>query len=481
MNGGSRFQLFGSSPSGPRGRSPSNPLVGPEEGDSVLKINRLLATGAVLAVLLISSSFGAQGETPAFPNAAGFGTDTRAGRGGKIMRVTSLDAEGPGSLRAALQAAGPRIVVFEVGGIIDLKKKSLVISQPFLTLAGQTAPAPGITVIRGGIYIRTHDVLIQHLRVRPGDAGQPRRSGWAPDGISASGGDAYKIVIDHCSVSWAVDENLSASGPRGGGPEALRPRRITVSNCIVAEALDNASHKKGSHSMGYLVHDWSREIAVIGNLFTHNARRNPYFKAHTTGVIVNNVIYNPRSAAIDLGYPDSEWSEDEFKPRNPRVSIVGNVLIHGRDTTSGLHARDAKLALVDSTFSEGDAYLEDNLAFGKDGKPVPTFTARINRLEDRPVWPQGLKPRPSGDVVEEVMQNAGARPRDRDATDKRIIRQLQDREGRIIDSQNDVGGYPESRIARRKLDVPEGDVESWLGEFTVEAEGTVRQERISRP
>ena len=140
-----------------------------------------------------------------------FSVDTRAGQGGKILRVTNLDSEGPGSLRAALETKGPRTVLFEVGGVIDLGKKNLEIVEPFLTIAGQTAPSPGITIIRGAIYVRTHNILMQHLRVRPGDAGEPKQSGWSPDGISTFGGNAYNIVIDHCSISWAVDENLSTS------------------------------------------------------------------------------------------------------------------------------------------------------------------------------------------------------------------------------------------------------------------------------
>ena len=104
--------------------------------------------------------------------------------------------------------------------------------------------------------------------------------------------DAYNILIDHCSISWAVDENLSASGPNTEGPDATS-RRIAFVNCIIAECLNDASHSKGPHSMGSLIHDFCREIAIIGNLYAHNANRNPYFKAFTTGVIVNNLIYNP--------------------------------------------------------------------------------------------------------------------------------------------------------------------------------------------
>jgi pectate lyase len=396
---------------------------------------------------------------PVFLGANGFGADTPAGRGGKVIRVTNLDAEGPGSVRAALEADGPRIVVFEVGGVINLEKKDLVISAPFVTLAGHTAPSPGITVIRGSLLIQTHDVLIQHIRVRPGDAGEPKRSGWEPDGIAAIGRNAHNIVIDHCSISWAVDENVSVSGPRTEGSDATA-HKITLSNCIIAEGLNKASHSKGSHSKGALVHDFCKDIAVIGNLYAHNAQRNPYFKAHTTGVIVNNLIYNPGSAAIQLDYVSGEWRGSRFEPRNCRVSIVGNVLIHGRDTRR-------RLALVSR---RGDAYLEDNVAFDRNGGAVAVTAGNIRQLEEKPVWPEGLNALPSKDVIEYIVNNAGARPKDRDDVDERIVRQFLNREGGIIDSQDEVGGYPDTAPSTRKLEVPEGNIGEWLSKFASDLE-----------
>ena len=114
---------------------------------------------------------------PRIPAGTGFGADTPGGRGGTIYRVTNLEATGAGSLRAALEAEGPRLVVFEVGGVLDLNGRGITISQPRVTVAGQTAPSPGITIIRGAVYIATHDVRIQHIRVRPGDAGRAKRPG----------------------------------------------------------------------------------------------------------------------------------------------------------------------------------------------------------------------------------------------------------------------------------------------------------------
>ncbi len=386
----------------------------------------------------------------AFPGAAGFGVQTPGGHDGRIIKVTNLNSEGPGSLRAALAVKGRRIVVFEVGGIIDLDSTILRISEPFITIAGQTAPSPGISIIRGGIIIEdTHDVVVRHIRIRTGDASHPKRSGFEPDGLATD--NAYNVVVDQCSFAWAVDENLSASGPRHEGPQATS-RNITFSNCIIAEGLNDSSHGKGRHSKGSLIHDYCTNIAVIGNLYAHNVDRNPYFKAFTTGVVVNNLIYNPGRTAIKVSWSQGEWRDQPVKPANARIAVVGNVMIAGADTKEDL-------ALV---ASRGDVYMADNIAYKADGKPGPLKYGAVNLLEEKPVWPDNLKPLPADKVIEHTLTNAGARPADRDEVDRRIIRQFKQRKGRIIDSQEQVGGYPKPILTRRKLDIPDGDIESWL-------------------
>lgn len=186
-------------------------MKNPQPTSTSRAVRRLCGGIAGIVLATVSLWPAASGAVEKWP---GFGSDTPGGRGGQILRVTNLDAEGPGSLRAAIEAEGPRIIVFDVGGVLDLERKSLSITEPYVTVAGQTAPSPGITMIQGGISIHAHDVIIQHLRVRPGEASQAKRSGWEPDGISTSGGEAHDVLIDHCSVTWAIDENVSVSGPR---------------------------------------------------------------------------------------------------------------------------------------------------------------------------------------------------------------------------------------------------------------------------
>ncbi|KYF81721.1 pectate lyase, partial [Sorangium cellulosum] len=347
---------------------------------------------------------------------------------------------------------GPRIIVFEVGGVIDLDKVRLDITEPFVTIAGQTAPSPGITLIRAGMRIRTHDVRIQHLRFRMGDAGAAPASGFEPD-VTTDGASAYNIVVDHCSIAWGVDENLSVSGPRFDGTDGTS-RRVTLSNNIIAEGLVESVHEKGSHSMGTLVHDYCTDVTVVGNLYAHNNERNPWYKGFATGTIVNNVVYNPGKWAMRLGPVLREWETSGITPEPPRVSIVGNYMRHGVNTTPNL-------PLV-GTNSLGSAYLEDNIAVDALGAPVPIASPDIVVLPERPVWPDGLVALPAASVVDSVLAHAGARPRDRDEVDLRIIADVVSGGGMFVNSQEEVGGYPTAEPTSRPLVVPAEDIEGWL-------------------
>ncbi len=381
---------------------------------------------------------------------------TKGGQGGKIIKVTNLNSEGEGSFREAVNSDGPRIIVFEVGGVIDLEKTRFIIDNPFVTIAGQTAPSPGITFIRGGISVTTHDVIIQHIMVRPGDAGEPKKSGWEPDGIATSGGNAWNILIDHCSVTWSVDENISASGARLEGPENTS-HKVTISNCLIAECLSNSTHAKGEHSKGSLIHDNCREITVQRNLFAHNKQRNPYFKTAATGIIANNLIYNPGNAAIHTHWVKSEW-EGHPDPPHAKISIVGNVLIPGHDTKIK--------AFI--TGDHADLFIRDN-QIKKNSSNVPLTSGTFTETQTPPFQPEKIMD--TDKVTEFILANAGARPAERDPIDQRIIDSVKKKEGRIIDSQEEVGGYPNSDPVYRKLNIPEDNVQEWLDKITREVEG----------
>ncbi|MDO9248473.1 MAG: hypothetical protein Q7U11_18600, partial [Phenylobacterium sp.] len=292
-----------------------------------------LATAAALSILLAAGA-GQAAEPLAFPGAQGWAATTPGGRGGRIIKVTTLAGDGPGSFREAVEAKGPRIVVFEVGGVIDLDRKTIKVTEPFLTIAGQTAPSPGVTLIRGGMDIGGHDVVIQHIRVRPGEAGQAKKSGWNEDAISTAGA-AWNIIVDHCTLTWASDENLSVSGPRftGNTPEEWRAgtsRRITFSNNIIAESLAHSTHDKIEHSKGTLVHDNVTDLLIVGNLYAHNYERSALFKGGVHAVMANNLIYDPGQRAVHYNLQAEEWGSRPFQVG--KIVAVGNALRAGIDT-----------------------------------------------------------------------------------------------------------------------------------------------------
>jgi hypothetical protein len=379
----------------------------------------------------------------AFPGALGWAAQTVGGRGGEIVRVTTLAADGPGSLLEALRRKGPRTIVFEVGGVIDLGNKTIKLIEPFVTIAGQTAPSPGITLIKGGMDVATHDVIIQHIRIRVGEAGQPKKSGNDHDGISTVA--AYNVIIDHCSLTWATDENLSASGPRfkGNTPEEWRnntSHKITFSNNIIAQGLRYSTHAKIEHSKGSLIHDNVTDILIYGNLYAHNVERNPFFKGGVHGAIVNNLIYNSGQRAIHYNLMAEEWGNMPYQVG--KMSAVGNVFRAGPDTPEHMSF------LMIGGYGDLEYYGKDNIAVDQAGGPIrqigryTTAPVKLIELKQPDIWPHGLTALPAVEVQHYVLSQAGARPWDRDKDDVQLISDVAEGRGNIIDSENDLHGYP---------------------------------------
>jgi pectate lyase len=420
-------------------------------------------TSVLLAVVVVAGLAPAvaradDASPPAFPGAQGWAATTPGGRGGRVLRVTTLAMSGPGSFAEAVATPGPRIIVFEVGGVIDLGGRSWKIAEPYLTIAGQTAPSPGITFIRGGFDITTHDVIVQHVRVRPGSAGFGQRSGHDFDAISVVGG--HDVIVDHCSLTWATDENLSASGPRftGKNPDQWRAgtsHRITFSNNLIAEGLADSTHAKGEHSKGSLIHDNATDILIVGNLYAHNQERSPLFKGGARGLIVNNLIYDPGPRALHYNLIAEEWGD---QPRQlGRMVAIGNVLRSGPSTPDDV----AFLSYGGSGSLEW--YAEDNLAVDRLGRPLPQTgrytTAPVELIPiARPPLPHGVQPMPSADVQDKVIRGVGARPWDRDAIDVRILANVIEARGGIIDSEDEVGGYPVYEATRAPFDPAQWDL-----------------------
>jgi hypothetical protein len=394
----------------------------------------------LLAAVLPSAGVSAE---PAFPGAVGWAAETVGGRGGRIIRVTTLAADGPGSLRAALAAKGPRIVVFEVGGVIDLGRTTLEITEPYLTIAGQTAPSPGITIIRGGIDLRAHDVIVRHIRIRTGADGQPRMSGWEADSFSTVG--AWNVIVDHCTMTWGIDENLSASGPRFTGDSIEEWRQgtshnITFSYNLLAEGLADSSHPKGEHSKGSLLHDNATGILIYRNIYAHNVERSPLLKGGVQAAVVNNLIYDPGKRAIHYNLMALEWAGHDYV--TGELAAVGNVMRGGPST-------DERLPFL-MLGGDGDLryYGHDNIAVDRHGVALPMFgrygetRARLIEAETPSPWPASLEVIEARDVETHVLASAGARPWDRDEHDLRVLFFVAEGRGEIIDDESRVGGYP---------------------------------------
>ena len=396
----------------------------------------------------------------AFPGAEGWAAGTPGGRGGQILRVTTLAATGPGSFLEALNTKGPRSIVFEVGGVIDLDGQKVNITEPFLTIAGQTAPSPGITLIRNNIFINTHDVVIRHIRVRPGEAGHAKKSGWDADAITSSKG-SHDVIVDHCSFSWATDENLDTWGDpfKGNTPEewhANNIQRVTYSNNIIAEGLNDSTNTKGPHSKGMLIGDNTSYILVLGNLFADNIERNPEVKGGVYAAVVNNYIFNPSVTSVFYNMTEKRWKGHEYI--HGKLELVGNVMRHGADTIKQL--------TLFRFVGQGDLELheKDNLTYDSGGQPMANVTednrygGKIIPKPEHFFWPEGLKPMPASQVQEHVLREAGARPWDRDAIDQRIIQQTIEGTGHVIDNETQGGGYPVMKETHQPFNPDEWDL-----------------------
>lgn len=369
--------------------------------------------------------------------------------------MTSLNGDGPGSFRAALAAAGPVLVVFEVGGVIDLRGRSLSIRTPYTLVAGETAPDPGITIVRGGLVVETHHVTVRHIAVRPGDNGRVPGARWEPDAVSAvrtPASPVHSVVFENVSATWGVDENASVSGPADAdsqGSQDETAHDVEFRNCLFAEALSRSTHSKGEHSKGLLVHDGVRGVSIVGNLFAHNRERNPRLKGGVSAVVSGNLVYNWGSQIVGVGRIGNRKTLS-----GESSSIVGNVAIAGPDSEGR--------AVVRSVDRGARSFVAASAVFGA-RKAFDEVDSGVVRMAEPPAGVT-LGPIDPRTTIESVLRRAGSRPGRRDMIDARIVRSVIDGSGTIIDSQEAVGGYPVRAETRRPLAVPEGVAErrEWL-------------------
>jgi hypothetical protein len=367
----------------------------------------------------------ADGSVVAFPGAEGFGAQTAGGRGGKVIEVTNLNDSGTGSLRACVDASGPRICVFRTGGTITTLSK-IVVKNPYLTVAGQTAPGGGITLRAAQNYtgepfvISTHDVIVRYVRFRAGASAIPnsvRRS------LTVNYG-AYNVILDHCSFSWATDQPLLLIDGA---------HNITVQWSIVSEALANSTHYEAGyieHSTGLSVsgkqyHSTEKtgNISLHHNLIANNGGRNPQNAGFGLEDVVNNIIY--------------DWHKMAFTTHDLQANVPSNVVNNyfkkGVDTTGyevrGSHVNDA--------MTGPQIYVSGNLGPHVTDATTPAIYIvapgdRIfvvpNRFPAAPVTTSSAQ-----QAYSDVLAKAGVRVPTMDAVDKRIIEQVKRGEGKIID------------------------------------------------
>jgi pectate lyase len=388
--------------------------------------------GSLLVLLADLAATPTAAGVPAFPGAEGFGATSVGGRGGAVIEVTNLNDSGPGSFRAAVEASGPRTVVFRVGGTIELLS-TVLFTNPYITIAGQTAPGGGIAFKNtllfnryedpsGSFDIRTHDVVIRHVRIRPG-AGPAGTSGSEGDAVQIYG-SACNVILDHCSMSWAVDENISSWG---------EVHDLTIQWCLIAEGLRNSVHSKGPHSMGLLIGSGGAErVSVHHNLLAHNVDRNPRFK--TSGVVdcVNNVFY-------DYGDYAGVFTADYG---NMPVNYVGNYVKRGPSSTGGNYEIDVweEPVYTCSIYVDGNLgphRLDEGLPNTSVVDPADRVYVTGTRYDAVPVGATSATV-----ALSEVPALAGATLPTRDSADIRVVGDVLNGTGQMVDDPSQVGGWP---------------------------------------
>ncbi|ASB47755.1 pectate lyase [Alkalitalea saponilacus] len=398
-----------------------------------------LSTKLILTVLIIISACSVSNserinKTPAFPGAEGAGKYTTGGRGGMVYVVTNLEDDGPGSFRYGVNLQEPRIIVFAVSGNIHLKSP-LNINHGNLTIAGQSAPGEGICIKGHGLRINADNVIFRYLRMRPGDIYPIEQ-----DALTTM--RHKNIIIDHCSMSWGTDEVFSP----------YNIENLTVQWCIISESLNDSHHSKGEHGYGGI---WGGNRATFHhNLLAHHSSRNPRFQGARSlekgqqelVEFVNNVVYNWGNKAAYGG-------------EEGHYNIINNYFKPGPATNR------SELSIILEPYTPiGKFYLSGNIVYGNEeaseDNTLAVSTQRGGPLDELIVYESfsvsDYQIRDTETAFKAVLKYAGV-SNVRDTVDSRIIKEVKYGmatfgEGGIINSQNEVGGWPEFQYSEPLLD-----------------------------
>ena len=412
-----------------------------------------LKTVSLIVLFIFPAYSNTQGQL-AFPTAEGYGKYTVGGRGGDVYLVTNLNDSGKGSLRAAVEAEGPRTVVFRVSGTIVLES-DLRIENPKITIAGQTAPGDGITLRDRPLLINADEIIIRHIRVRLGG-----ESGEDADAISSR--HTKNLILDHVSASWSVDETMSI----------YQCENLTIQWCLISESLYKSNHVKGNHGYGGI---WGANPSTFHhNLLAHHSSRNPRFGSGCGNIDYrNNVLYNWGHQSC---YGGERQNRDNPDLIVNNINMVANYYKPGPATQPGEAShRIAAPFTRNGAADYGKWYIADNVIEGNtkvtadnwDGGVHPQGGSEFTEgLKLEQPWPaMAFNQETPEEAFASVLEHAGATLPKRDSVDLRIIdevrngyatyegptykqtREVADTSNKvgIIDTQADVGGWPELR------------------------------------
>ncbi|WP_026186948.1 pectate lyase [Ensifer sp. BR816] len=390
----------------------------------------LREAGAATAVREPLSPKLADGRQRAFPTAEGFGAASVGGRGGKVIYVDNTNESGPGSLRDCVEASGPRVCIFRTGGTITLSEESLVVRNPFLTIAGETAPGGGIAIrngerqIRPSIEIFTNDVIIRHIRLRPGPHA---RKACCSGGLGMYSEAAKNIMLDHISASWGSDETVDSEDASN----------FTWQWGIASEPLLNGGPGKDNRARNMLFTKGGN-VSVHHSLFAFGQFRNPQIKMKNPGAIadvVNNVMFSPVWQYV-VSFGD-EWTHIQ-------ANVIGNYKIAGKKLRN-----DHLVQLFIESGLGHSIYVKDN--YDEPYRTEPGQDDSLVLAEEQRRFAVA-KPfevpmvRASAPMVayDEVLANAGATKPERDGVDRRIVEDVKSRSGQLLKNDpRNVGGWPE--------------------------------------
>ncbi len=391
-----------------------------------------------------------------FPGAEGFGANSLGGRGGQVIKVTNLNDSGPGSFREAVDASGPRIVVFEVSGIINLQSELNILS-PYLTIAGQTSPG-GILITGRRTKFYGEHTIVQHLRFRVGSHNVVDAEKHDAVNIYGPGntGDHYghDMIFDHCSFSWGIDETFST---------AYNPQNITIQWCVVSEGLSHAGHPKGEHSKGFFI--WGvgspdTKVSLHHNYIAHNTARGPEINGDNGTTFldaVNNVVYN--------------WGDGRS------MSSGGDVLVnwqhnYARKGASSIdYSFEARHSPISTTITP-IIYLEGNIGSNRLSQSDPQWSIGYSwtnellnegyRRSDPWPAPPVTKAVMSDDVANCILSAVGATAPVRDSVDTRVTNDFINVTGDIIDNVTYPDDFPTFQTPAPPADVDnDGIADNW--------------------